>query len=387
MALKKPAKYLFKMVRNPLVRLKIRIKQRLGWLGIPRIQPFTGHGNGQYIFASGMVIEDKGLAKPAKDHNIWQNILAAIKRYSGDEMPGVRIRIRFYDHEVTTRSDEKGIFCVRIPHHIESDRIWHTIRYELMEEVVPEQGKVVAEGKIMIPPANFRFAVVSDMDDTVIISHAARFVKKLRLLLFKNSRQRLPFKGVSAFYHALQRGPGGQESNPIFYVSNSDWNIYDLLHDFCRYRHIPEGPLLLREFHFRLFNSRRRKENKQIHKITRINSLFETYRDSRFILIGDSGQKDPEIYSRIAGEHPGRVLCIYIRNVSSGRRSRKILRIAEALNKEQSTELVIGRETEAVARHAAGTGYIHPESIEAISRLQEKEKKEEKEKHRLSPGF
>ena len=69
-----------------------------------------------------------------------------------------------------------------------------------------------------------------------------------KLTLLHNAHTRLPFEGVAGFYQALQRGRDGEAYNPVFYVSNSPWNLYDLLEDFLDVHGIPRGPLLLRDW-------------------------------------------------------------------------------------------------------------------------------------------
>jgi phosphatidate phosphatase APP1 len=82
----------------------------------------------------------------------------------------------------------------------------------------------------------------------VLQSSVTNFLKMARMVLLGNAHTRLPFEGVAAFYRALQRGASGGEFNPIFYVSNSPWNLYDLLEDFMDVHGVPAGPLFLRDW-------------------------------------------------------------------------------------------------------------------------------------------
>ena len=85
---------------------------------------------------------------------------------------------------------------------------------------------------MLTPPPSARFGVISDIDDTVLVSHVTSPFKMALVSLFGNAHTRSPFPGVAEFYQALQGGVGGAEQNPIFYVSSSPWNFYDLLHFF-----------------------------------------------------------------------------------------------------------------------------------------------------------
>jgi phosphatidate phosphatase APP1 len=97
----------------------------------------------------------------------------------------------------------------------------------------------------MIPSPSARFAVVSDIDDTVIQSHAASLLRAVFEIFFSNARTRLCLR--RRLYQALQRGMNGQEHNPIFYVSSSPWNFYDLLVEFLERQQLPAGPMFLRD--------------------------------------------------------------------------------------------------------------------------------------------
>ena len=89
-----------------------------------------------------------------------------------------------------------------------------------------------------------RFGIISDIDDTVIRTDATSLLGTFRSTMLANARTRLPFPGVAALYRALH----GAGTNPLFYVSSSPWNIYDMLSDVLAIRGIPAGPLLLRNW-------------------------------------------------------------------------------------------------------------------------------------------
>ena len=114
---------------------------------------------------------------------------------------------------------------------------------------------------------------------------------------------RTPFPGAAELYRDL----AADDTNPVFYVSSSPWNLHAFLLAFLRHRDFPLGPVLLRD----LLGTRAGREEKH----GRIREVLETHPDLRFVLLGDSGEKDPQIYADIVAEHPGRVLAVYIREV------------------------------------------------------------------------
>ena len=101
---------------------------------------------------------------------------------------------------------------------------------------------------MLTPPPDAAFGVISDIDDTVLVSHATSTLKAVLTAILNNAQTRSPFPGVPAFYRALQAGPGGDGYNPVFYVSSSPWNFYDLLTEFMAIHAMPAGPLFLRDY-------------------------------------------------------------------------------------------------------------------------------------------
>ena len=200
--------------------------------------------------------------------------------------------------------------------------------------------------------------MISDLDDTVIQSRITSFLQAVRTVMLGNARTRLPFPGVAAFYRALERGADGARRNPIFYVSSSPWNIYDVIADFMEIQRIPTGPIHLRDWDVGLdaLTSSRLKR----HKEPIIREILELYPSLPFILIGDDSQQDPEIYRSIIDGYPGRILAIYIRNVRiDPARSASVQALAKEVVAAGST-LVLADDTFAAAAARRGAG-VDPE--------------------------
>ncbi|MFW6242195.1 MAG: phosphatase domain-containing protein, partial [Thermodesulfobacteriota bacterium] len=104
------------------------------------------------------------------------------------------------------------------------------------------------------------------------------------------------------------------------------------------------------------------------HKLGLIRRMVTLYREFPFILIGDSGQRDPEIYARVVRDFPGRVAAIYIRDVGRGNgRAEAIARLAREVAKAGSV-LVLAADSLAMGRHAAETGLIPEAALAEIRR-------------------
>lgn len=362
-------KPVLKGVKKPIQILKVFLKQKAGWLDIPKIVPYKGYGNETDVFIQGMVIEDKGLTKPTDQQHFLKNILATIKRFSGDAIPGVKVRAELLGRFLTAETDEMGYFFFHFHFDDEKEKLllkeWHIIHFELHDEIVENQPQTYATGEVIIIPSQQSRIIISDIDDTVLISHSTQTFRKLRLMLLKNALTRLPFPGVIKFYKALTQGKNKQENIPFFFVSSSEWNLYDLLDDFFSLNGIPKGVMLLRKLNHSIYKFWKSGGGNHEHKYEEIKTLLEFYPNQKFILIGDSGQRDPEIYSKIALEFPGRIESIYIRSIRSISFRQNNIKFIEKLNEVNTSYLEV-KSTHEAAQHASKHGYIEAEWLSEI---------------------
>jgi phosphatidate phosphatase APP1 len=338
--------------------LKYRLRERLGGRDSLQILPYRGYGTQEVLYLKGRVLEDKGIKAASERDSLWDNLLNMYKRFNSKEIPYARVTAVFQDVEQRVIADEEGFFDVRIepPESLPPDRSWHQVKLKLIEPQREGTGTVEAEGHVLVPPPSAGFGVISDVDDTVIYTNATHLFKMARTVFLGNARTRLPFKGAAAFYRALMHGGRGNALNPLFFISSSPWNIYDLLSDFFQLQDIPLGPLLLRDWG--ITEDEFLPTRHGSHKFKSIRRIMDLYSDLPFILVGDSGQEDPEIYHEVVTKYPGRILAIYIRNVGRGLdRAEEILALAEQVSKDGST-MLLAEHTSEFAQHAAAHGWL-----------------------------
>jgi phosphatidate phosphatase APP1 len=282
------------------------------------------------------------------------------RRFASDEVAGARVRAYFGNMQAETTADVEGFFDVRfgIKGPLDGSVRWHPVDFELLSPPSPGGGEVRSMGHVLVPHGA-GFGVISDLDDTVVRSNATNVLKMAWIVVRNNAHTRLPFEGVGAFYEALQRGNDGSSFNPIFYVSSSPWNIYDLLEDFLHVHGIPPGPLFLKDWSPTVLGKH------GDYKLGVIRDLLNTYGDLPFVLIGDSGEEDPEIYLQTIREHPKRIRAVYIRDVTSAERDAEVKAVAGEARK-LGTEMVAVPDTTAAAEHAASIGLIAPDTITTV---------------------
>ena len=266
----------------------------------------------------------------------WRNLVAFLKLMESDEVRGARVSATFQGRGYEAATDREGYFHFDLA--VRAGTIgWQKISFE--------SGAV---GRVLIASPQARFGVISDIDDTLVPSGATKKLRMVLKLALSNALTRKPFEGVAAFYRALHAGV-----NPIFYVSKSPWNLYLPLLEVLRIQKIPLGPLLLRDYGLHLLRRSRQK-----HKLVQITRILETCRSLPFVLIGDSGERDPEIYTEIVRRHPGRIRAIYIRAIEpDAQRLAAIARLAEQVRPTRC-QLVLFPDTAFAAAHALGEGLI-----------------------------
>lgn len=354
-------------IEGPWDRGRFAVKQRLGLLGQPLIVPFRGYGDAGELWCRGRMIEDQGVVSAPHTESLAQNIWLTIKRYETDEVRGARIRWRLGSQTGETVTDEEGFFAFTIRPEAGdlAEAPWQTVELELLEAPGYDNLPLGAELKVRTPSPNGTIGVVSDIDDTIIQTGAWDFMKHWRTVVANSAESREPFAGLAPFYRALANGVDGPETNPIFYVSSSPWNLFDLFERFMSMHGIPLGPMLLKDFGL--------NDNKWLtgghsgHKSRMIEDVMRRFPHLKFILVGDSGQHDAHIYRAMAEEHPDRVAAVFIREVSGNGAAEHMKDLAETLDK-LSIPFASGENLGHAAEIARDKGWISAEDAAAVDR-------------------
>ncbi|MEM1356971.1 MAG: phosphatase domain-containing protein [Bacteroidota bacterium] len=335
------------------------IVDRLGW-GRDKpvsVASYIGFGREDYLFLTGRILRDRGISREERD-NLLDNVVNNFKRFNSREVDGAVVDIQWGDHHFQRITDSEGYFHVE--HYCSHDEqvasdhdLWQEAKITVRS--TPQNGpmEVVAHAEVVVPKVA-EFGVISDIDDTVLQTDVTSKLKLKAMLhtVLKNAGNRHAFAGVADFYRALSLGKDGKGFNPFFYVSNSPWNLYDLLLDFLHLNHLPRGPILLRDFGLPNEDA---TFHYKTHKADMVRKILATYPALPFILVGDSGEHDTDIYLEAARNNPGRILAIYIRDVQHKRRARRIKKLIETA-KDIEVKLV-GSYEEALA-HAQVQAWV-----------------------------
>jgi phosphatidate phosphatase APP1 len=243
--------------------------------------------------------------------------------------------------------------------------LWREYLVELLE---PQSGEpVTGRGRVLSVTPHTQRVVVSDVDDTIIYTGVSNKLKMLWRLFFHGAADRVPFPGIAALYQAFYLGHNGEQQNPLIYVSRSPWSIYPILDEFFQLHDIPIGPVLqLRDWGISLLHPFPRRAKSYKEKM--LYRVIEIYAALPLVLIGDSGQHDPELYTAFAREYPDHVAAIYIRDLClSHKRTAELGEMRRALA-QLGVPLVIAVSTEAIASDAAQRGWLSGRDLAQINR-------------------
>lgn len=304
-----------------------------------------------------------------------QTLARMWQRFETDEVAGAVVEVPGPAGEnphAEETSGKEGYVSIDVPFGAGQpdggDARWRDVPLRVKASQRAEAGTVA---HVLVPGQDARFGIISDIDDTIVQTHATSLRKMIPLVLTKPASARTPFPGVAAFYKALERGGIGDGGtlNPVFYVSSSPWNLYDLIVDYMAIQSIPLGPIFLRDFG--LTKHGPVGEAHGSHKGNAIGHLLETYPDLPFVLIGDSGERDPLTYAEVAARYPGRIKAVYLRAVTEKTAQNASTHVETLEN--LGVPVRLAPETATLAAHAASEGLIPQEAVAKVRRRKEQE--------------
>lgn len=255
------------------------------------------------------------------------NMVHLLKLFMVKPYPFAKVRLYFGETILETKAEKDGFFKFQwsMDDYLQSGR--HGVKACLLSE--QDDVLATAESDVLVPDKT-QLAFISDIDDTVLISHSATILKRMRELLAKNPYKRKLFSSAATWYQLLAlSGTSKRMPNPFFYVSSSEWNLYGNIMRIFEFNLLPQGALLLshlKQFH-EIFKTGKTKHESKKERIARIMRVFP---HQKFVLIGDNSQRDPMIYAAIVEEFPGRVFAVFIRNIRK-RKSKTTLLLMDQL--------------------------------------------------------
>jgi phosphatidate phosphatase APP1 len=339
--------------RNSLITKIKRIILR--WLRLtndPVVKVYNGYGSTDKLLIFGHAFRLSPLPRKKYRKNIFTNSYGLLRMFMVRPLKRARLKIVWENSIFETHTEDDGFFRFEWkPEHTLVPG-WYSVMVSIIH---PAKRSKFAEsrGDILVPYP-YRNTFISDIDDTFLISHSSNLRKRLYVLLTKNARSRKPFESVVEFYQALANsGAVTGTFNPFFYVSSSEWNLYDYINEFSHQQNLPRGVYLLNQLK-QFSQVWKTGQNNHSTKFVRITRIIEAYPTQQFVLFGDDSQEDPTIYSALADHFNGKIRAIYIRNVRKASRE-KVLSIQERLENSGIAFCYFSHSSEAIT-HAKVIG-------------------------------
>lgn len=304
-------------------------KKILNWLHLtnePIVKVYNGYGTRQHVYVFGHVFKFSPVPRTRYRKLFLTNTFALLRSFMVKPWTGATVKLVLNKKSLYATTESDGFFKFEWQPDVPLTEGWHTVQVHVLH---PVTNKIIGagDGNIFVPHLH-QYAIISDIDDTFLVSHSSRLKRRLYVLLTKNAHSRKPFDDVVKHYQLLAKAgslPG--KPNPFFYVSSSEWNLYDFIVEFSLRNHLPRGIYLLAQLK-KLHQVLATGQGKHSAKFVRIVRILEAFPNQRFILLGDDSQEDPNIYAAVVKHFTGRIEAVYIRKIHAPHESRTLEKIA-----------------------------------------------------------
>ena len=294
----------------------------------PILQLYRGYANEQELIVMGHVFKKEYDYDFQKKN--FKNASSIINLFQVKTIKNFDVYLKYDNSEIHTKTLNDGYFKFCIPLEKAFDFGWmeYEVNIKYKDQTITSKGS-------FIRPHKGNLGIISDIDDTFLVSHTDNFFKKIYILLFKNVNNRKIFKDVVPHYQALSSAGRNNkdEQNAFFYISSSEWNLYRFIVKFTKLHQLPRAVILLKDIKTGLtdfFMSGRGNHN---HKFEKIKHVLEFYPHLKYVLLGDDSQHDPVLYEQICKIFPVTVKAVYIRQTGKNKKetTKSILKNLENL--------------------------------------------------------
>jgi len=282
----------------------------------PFIKVYQGYGHTGSLVVYGHVFRKEPYRFRSFGNSFLLNLVQLLWLFFVKPVPYVRLRLQCYGQVLEGHSEYDGFFRFEWASAHTLAAGWHPFTVSSIAE--DGTANSPAGGRLWVPHVT-QFAFISDIDDTIMKSYSATVFRRLYELLARNPERRKIFLETANHYKLLSLAhTDAAMPNPFFYVSSSEWNLYDYLGRVFRYNNLPPGIFLLNQVK-RWFELLKSGKTGHSGKLIRISRILQAFPRQQFVLLGDNSQQDPFLYKAIAEKHPQQIYAVYIRNVRASR--------------------------------------------------------------------
>ena len=299
-----------------LQKLQFRVFKIFRLRKAASIKLYKGFSNGTSCYMYGHALSLSPLDKKHYRSFFIYNAVALLRLFMVRPIKNATVKLVWNNIEYETTTAKDGFFKFEWQNNVLLQPGVYSLKVLLIKRNHFNTIKAQANSSIIVPSSTSH-SFISDIDDTFLISHSSNLRKRLFVLLTENARSRKPFDGAVKHYRMLH-GIDDEVAtdNTFFYVSSSEWNLYDYIKEFVQEYKLPDGIFLLNQIKTfsKLFST---GQNNHGGKFTRIVKIIEAFPNQKFVLLGDDSQKDIDIYTSIVEHFPQSVYCVYIRRVGT----------------------------------------------------------------------
>lgn len=279
---------------------------------LPTIVVYPGYANETTAVVFGHVFRQNLRHWYPYSDNFFKNLRVLWKLFRVKALSDVVVELTIDGQQARTITDATGFYRFEVSLRRPLSPGWTAADVRLFT-VTPGEDLAFAQGKVLTPVLN-SYDIISDIDDTLLISHSLNWWKKLRLLVMHEPHKRQPFEQVASHYEQLYASNSRRGGCLFAYVSSSEWNLYAFIRAFLEAHHLPRGVYLLQTLKMRLLDLLRTGGGDHNHKLNKIRGLLLFYPAHRFILLGDDTQRDPKLYMEVVRSFPKQIAGVYIRH-------------------------------------------------------------------------
>lgn len=319
----------------------------------PILKLYRGYANEQELIVMGHVFkptktEDYDFQKEKFDHATSVISMFRIKTAANAD-----VYLEHNDIKIHTKTLNDGYFKFCVP--LDQDVSYGWIDYQVS---IIHGSETIVTQESYIRPHKGDIGIISDIDDTFLISHTLNPAKKLYHLLFRNINTRKVFEDVVPHYQALSTAgrTNKEEQNAFFYVSSSEWNLYRFIVKFTEIHKLPRAVLLLKDIKTSIADFFWTGRGGHNHKFEKIKHILEFYPNLKYVLLGDDSQHDPFLYETVCKIFPLTVKAVYIRQTDRSKKE-KVTRVLENLESLGVSVCYFKHSSEAIA-HSKTIGII-----------------------------
>jgi phosphatidate phosphatase APP1 len=325
---------------------------------------YRGYVNEGQLTVSGHLFQSWAPDKYKLDRKGIRHAFSIFHMFRIEPLVNKEVQLLFNGIQVATRTMDDGYFRFSIPFKEELTSGWHT--YQVIYNVT---GIGITDTQELLKPFPGKLCIISDIDDTFLISHSNSIFKKLYVMLSKNINKRKPFEDVVRHYKFLSRaGQTGSEGfNSFFYVSSSEWNLYSFIEEFATLHEMPKGVIKLKKIKTHLRDFINSGKGDHDHKFEKIKDIVNFYPNLEYVLLGDDSQQDPFIYERICKLFPLNIHAVYIRQTARGEH-KKVGQALQTMNSMGVATCYFMHSEKAIA-HSKKIGLITSEPASKIDEL------------------